>query len=94
MFNSRAKLGIGNALTLVMHAGYFSLLNFSFKKLFQEHHQRFKQFVPRSGPTFSRAWSGYKLFAKVNSRQQKLSLSDEELKFLQITWSRYAKFSF
>ena len=38
-----------------------------FKKLFQEHYQGVKQFGSRSGPTFCRSWSGFKLFAKVIS---------------------------
>ena len=33
-------------------------------KIFQEYHQRVKQFGCRSCPTFCRAWSGSKLFAK------------------------------
>ena len=37
------------------------------KKCFAEYHQRVKQFVPRSGLTFWRAWSGSKLSATVNS---------------------------
>ena len=45
----------------------FSKSNF-FKNFFQEYHQSVKQFGFRSGPTFCRAWSGSKLFAKVISR--------------------------
>ena len=47
----------------------FFKINF-FKKFFQEHHQSVNQFGSRSGPTFCRSWSGFKLFAKVISRQQ------------------------
>ena len=39
------------------------------KKFFQEYYQNVKQFGPWSGPTNRRAWSGSKLFAKVNSRR-------------------------
>ena len=42
-------------------------INF-FEIFFQEYHQSVKQFGSRSGPTFCRAWSGSKLFAKVISR--------------------------
>ena len=44
-------------------------MNF-FKKISQEYHQSVKQSGSRSGPTFCRAWSGTKLFAKVISRRQ------------------------
>ena len=43
------------------------------ERFFQKHYQSVKQIVSRSGPTHCRAWSGYKLFAKVISRQQKKS---------------------
>ena len=42
---------------------------FCYKKLFQEYHYHVKPFGPRSGPVFSRTWSGCKLFAKVISRR-------------------------
>ena len=50
-----------------------------FKKIFQEHHQRVKQFWFRSGATFCRSWSESKLLAKVISRRQKLPLARKEL---------------
>ena len=39
------------------------------EKIFQEYHQSVKQFGSRSGPTFCRARSGSKLFAKIISRR-------------------------
>ena len=39
-----------------------------------------KQFGSRSGRTFYRAWPGSKLFAKVVSRWQKLSLTSKKIK--------------
>ena len=39
------------------------------------YHQGVKQFGSRSGRTFCRAWSGFKLFAKIISRQQKPPLA-------------------
>ena len=61
-----------------LHAGKFfmiicRLLNFFkisfFEKFLQDYHQSSKQFVSRSGPTFCRARSGSKMFAKVISSQ-------------------------
>ena len=46
-----------------------------FFKFFQDHLQSVKQFGSRSGPTFCRSWSGFKLFAKVISKQQNLPLA-------------------
>ena len=56
----------------------FFKINF-FKIIFQEYHQSVKQFRSRSGPTFRRAWSGSKLFAKVISRWKKSPLVGKEL---------------
>ena len=56
----------------------FFKINF-FKIIFQEYHQSVKQFRSRSGPTFRRAWSGSKLFAKVISRRKKSPLVGKEL---------------
>ena len=42
----------------------FFTINLFFKYFFQEFHHRGKQFRSRSGPTFCRAPSGYKPFAK------------------------------
>ena len=51
-----------------------------FKKFFQEHYQRVKQFGSRSGPTFCWSWSWSKLFANAFSRSQKSQLARKELK--------------
>ena len=59
-------------LTLCMHP-FFVVCGFVlkfFQKIFQEYHQNVKQLGSRTGPTFCRAWSGSKLFAKVISRRQ------------------------
>ena len=50
------------------------------KKNFEEYHQSVKQFGSRSGPTFCRAWSGSKQFAKIVSRWQRLPLVGKELR--------------
>ena len=59
---------------LVMSACFCRLLKifqiYVFEKFFQEYHQSVKQFGSGSGPTFCRAWSGSKLFAKFISRWQ------------------------
>ena len=56
----------------------FFKINFS-KIISQEYHQSVKQFGSRSDPTFCRAWSGSKLFAKVISRWHELPLAEKEL---------------
>ena len=73
------------------HAGYFfhafscRLLTFFSKLTFskdpfrsRQHYQSVKQFGSRSGPTERRSWSWSKLFAKANSRRQKLPLARKE----------------
>ena len=57
---------------VIFHA--FVVVCWLFKKFFQEHYQSVKWFESRSGPTFCRSWSGYKLFTKLISRRQKLPL--------------------
>ena len=56
----------------------FSKLTF-LKKFFQEYHQNqnVKQFWSRSGPTFCRAWSGFKTVCK---GYQQMTLVGKELK--------------
>ena len=77
-------------LTFFFHFFFFFFTFFFFKKLFQEHYQSFKRFGSRSGlmfcqswsrsgPMFCQSWSGPKLFAKVISRWQKLSLARKGL---------------
>ena len=63
-FNS---LPPGNFFMLFCFLLIFFKFNF-FEKFFQEYYQSVKQFGSRSDPTFCRAWSGSKLFAKVISR--------------------------
>ena len=73
------KLSLGIIFMKFMSsADFFLKINF-FEKFFQEYHQGVKQFVFRSGPTFCRAWSGSKGFAKVISRRQKSPLAGKEL---------------
>ena len=55
-------------LAFLSSADFFFKINF-LKKFFQKYHQNVKQFGPWSGPTILWAWSGSKLFAKVNSRR-------------------------
>ena len=45
----------------------FFKINF-FQKFFQEYHKSVKQFESRAGPTFCRAWSGYKTVCKGNQQ--------------------------
>ena len=52
---------------------FFSKINF-LEKIFQEYHLSVKQIWSRSGPTFRRAWSGSKLFAK-DIRRRHLEMS-------------------
>ena len=42
---------------------------------FFQYHPGVKQFGSRSGPTFCRAWSGFKLFAKISRQQKSLQAS-------------------
>ena len=56
----------------------FSKLTYS-KKFFQEHYQSVYQFEARSRLTFCRSCSGSKLFAEVNSRQQKSPFARKEV---------------
>ena len=55
--------------------------------------QSVKHFKSRTGPTFYRAWSVSKLFAKVITRQQNMSLAGKELKhkeqILELTLNTY-----
>ena len=76
-FSGRTVQSADNLAPYSLHAGKFfiifcRLLIFFkidiFKKFFQDYHQSAKQFGPRSGPTFSRAWSGSNLFAEIISR--------------------------
>ena len=58
---------------------FFFSKNFFFNRIFQENHQNVKQLGSRSGPTFCRARSGSKLFAKIVSRQLLSSLPGKAL---------------
>ena len=71
-------------LLLFLHS-YFTLWMLD---LFQ-YHQGVKQCGSRSGLTFCRAWSGFKLFAKVISRWQKLPLAGKELNAEQLLDTYY-----
>ena len=53
-------------------------------KIFQEHYHTFKQFLPRSGPTFCQSLSGFKLFERIISRHT-LSEASE-------VWQSYLKY--
>ena len=55
----------------------FFKINLS-KKFFQDHYQCVKQLGSRSGLTFCRSCSGFKLFAKFISRQQQSPLTRKE----------------
>ena len=55
----------------------FFKINFQ-KKTNHKYYQSVKRFGSRSGPTFCRALSGSKLFAKIISRQQILPLAGKE----------------
>ena len=69
---------LGKFACFFVICGLFLKLTFS-KKIFQEYHQCVQQFGSRSGPTFSRAYSGSKLLSKVISRQQQLPQAEKEL---------------
>ena len=58
---------------------FFSKIHFFKKKSFRNTIRVSKEFGSRSGPTFCRAWSGSKLFAKVISRWQKSPIVGKEL---------------
>ena len=66
---------------------FFFLLNF-FKKSFRITIS-VKQFGSRSGPTFCRAWSGSKLFAKIISIRQKSPQARKELNAKKIDMMVY-----
>ena len=71
-FGSSGKESV-NAVTPGIFSMFFCLLLIFFKinffeKFIQKYDQSVKQFGSRSGPTFCRTWSGFKLFAKVISR--------------------------
>ena len=59
---------LGNFSRFLCRLLIFFKIDF-FKKFFQEYNQSVKQFGSRSGPTFRRAWSGSKLFAKFIGRR-------------------------
>ena len=71
-----------------LHAGYFlcfGVVCWLFSKLalknsLNEHYKSFKRFASRTGPTFCRSWSGFKLFAKVISRRTKFASCKERVK--------------
>ena len=67
--NKSYFLHAGLLLMFLLLSAVFFKINF-FKKLFQKHYQNVKRFGSRSGPTFCRAWSRSKLFAKIMSRRQ------------------------
>ena len=56
-----------------------------FQKFFQKYHQCVKQFWSRSGVMICQAWSGSKMFAKVNSRRQNMSL----ILSILYTWNKH-----
>ena len=73
---------------------YYCAIFYCLDAGFFQYHRGVKQFGSRSGPTFCRAWSGSKLFAKVIIRQQKSPLVGKEINTKQLVANTLAKVNF
>ena len=84
IFAKKCILIIFSNIAFIIPSQFIIVIFYSLDAGFFQYHQSVKQFGSRSGPTFCRARSGSKLFAKVNSRQQKSPLACKELNTKQL----------